>query len=50
MKPTNAINVVDGIMTGKPTELTECVECLLGWGQLIGVDALIGMALALSAV
>ncbi|MFN8598649.1 MAG: DUF2877 domain-containing protein [Anaerolineae bacterium] len=43
------INVVDGIMTGKP-ELTECVECLLGWGNSSGVDALIGMALALSAV
>ena len=41
------LNVVDGIMLGQP-ELAECAECVLSWGNSSGVDALIGMALALS--
>jgi hypothetical protein len=40
------LNVVDGIVTGKPA-VAENVECVLGWGSSSGIDALAGMAIAL---
>ncbi|HTP11270.1 MAG TPA: DUF2877 domain-containing protein [Anaerolineae bacterium] len=39
------ITVVDGIIAGSAS-LDECVECVLGWGSSSGIDALIGMAMA----
>lgn len=41
------ITVVDGIMTGRPS-LDDCVSCVVAWGNSSGVDALIGMALAIT--
>ena len=41
------VNVVDCIFTGKPRE-SECVSCLLELGASSGVDALVGMAVALT--
>jgi hypothetical protein len=40
------INVVDGIVTGTPS-IEECVDNVLDWGSSLGVDALVGMAIAL---
>ena len=39
------INVIDGLVTGTPSR-DDCVECVIGWGNSSGLDALIGMALA----
>ena len=41
------IAVVDGIATGS-TSIDECTECVLGWGSSSGIDALVGMALAIT--
>jgi len=41
------INVVDCIVTGHPSE-SECVPHVLGWGASSGIDALVGMALAVT--
>jgi hypothetical protein len=41
------IILVDGIATGS-TSIAECVACVLGWGNSSGLDALIGMAIAVS--
>ena len=41
------MNVVDGIIIGKPS-IDACVECVLDWGNSSGVDALMGMALAVT--
>jgi hypothetical protein len=41
------IILVDGIATGSAS-IDECVACVLGWGSSSGLDALIGMALAVS--
>lgn len=43
------INVLDHLASGTPG-LEDCATGLLAWGESSGVDALIGMALALSAV
>jgi hypothetical protein len=40
------LNVVDGIVTGKPA-IAECVECVLSWGSSSGIDTLVGLAIAL---
>ncbi len=40
------IAVVDGIIAGSAS-IDECVECVLGWGSSSGIDALVGMAIAL---
>jgi len=40
------LNVVDGIATGKPA-VAECVECVLEWGNSSGIDALVGMVIAM---
>jgi hypothetical protein len=42
------ITVVEGIVAGSPS-IDECVDCVLDWGSSSGVDALVGMALALTA-
>lgn len=39
------IAVVDGIAAGS-TSVDECVECVLNWGSSSGIDALVGMMLA----
>jgi hypothetical protein len=39
------VNVIDGLVTGTPSR-DDCVECVIGWGNSSGLDALIGMALA----
>jgi hypothetical protein len=39
------LKVVDGIVTGIPS-LDDCVECIMDWGRSSGIDALVGMALA----
>ena len=41
------MKVVDGIVTGTPS-IDECVDCVLGWGNSSGTDALVGMAVALT--
>ncbi len=41
------INVVDGIITGTPS-IDECTNCVLDWGNSSGIDALVGMAIAVS--
>ena len=41
------INVVDCIVIGHPSE-SECVPLVLGWGASSGIDALVGMALAVT--
>lgn len=41
------IAAVDGILTGQP-DLSECVRHLSDWGASSGVDALVGMAIALT--
>jgi len=41
------INVADCILTGSPRE-SECVPHVLGWGASSGIDALVGMALAVT--
>lgn len=43
------LNVVDGIVTGQPT-ISECVDCALSWGNSSGIDALVGMAIAVSVI
>jgi hypothetical protein len=43
------LNVVDGIVTGQPT-IRECVDCALSWGNSSGIDALVGMAIAVSVI
>jgi hypothetical protein len=40
------IAVVDGIVAGL-TSIDVCVECALDWGSSSGIDALVGMAVAL---
>ena len=40
------ITVMDGIATGSAS-IDECVACVLGWGSSSGIDALLGMAIAL---
>jgi hypothetical protein len=40
------IAVVDGIAAGS-APIEECVESVLGWGSSSGIDALVGMAIAL---
>ncbi len=42
------MKVVDGIVTGQPA-IRECVDCALGWGNSSGIDALMGMAVAVAA-
>ncbi len=42
------IAVVDGIATGS-TSIGKCVDCVLDWGNSSGVDALVGMAIAIMA-
>ena len=42
------ITVVDGIATGSAS-IDECVECVLDWGSSSGIDALVGMAIAVTA-
>jgi hypothetical protein len=39
------ITVVDGIATGSAS-IDECVDCVLDWGSSSGLDALVGMAIA----
>jgi hypothetical protein len=41
------MSAIDCIVTGKPQE-SECVPALLGWGASSGVDALAGVAIALT--
>lgn len=41
------IAAVDGILTGQP-DLSECVRHLSDWGASSGVDALVGIAIALT--
>ncbi len=41
------VKVVDGIVTGEPS-VAECVECVLDWGSSSGIDALVGMAVAIT--
>jgi hypothetical protein len=43
------ITVVDGIASGSAT-IDECVDCVLDWGSSSGIDALIGMAVARTAL
>jgi hypothetical protein len=40
------LNVVDGIATSSGA-IDECVECVLGWGSSSGIDALVGMIVAM---
>lgn len=42
------MKVVDGIVTGTPS-VDECVDHVLDWGSSSGVDALVGMAIAVTA-
>jgi hypothetical protein len=42
------IAVADGIATGT-TSITQCVEDVLGWGSSSGIEALVGMAVAVAA-
>ena len=42
------LNVIDGIVTGKPA-IAECTEHVLSWGSSSGIDALAGMAVAVTA-
>jgi hypothetical protein len=39
------ITVVDGIATGSAS-IDDCVECVLSWGSSSGIDALVGMSVA----
>ncbi len=39
------ITVVDGIAAGSAS-IDECVDCILDWGSSSGIDALVGMAIA----
>ena len=41
------VNVADGLLTGNPGE-SECISYVLEWGDSSGVDALVGMAVALT--
>jgi len=41
------VNVADGLLTGNPGE-SECISYALEWGDSSGVDALVGMAVALT--
>ena len=43
------ITIITGLTTGTPS-IAECTECALSWGHSSGVDALIGLALTLTAV
>ncbi len=43
------LNVVDGIVTGEP-EIEKCADCALSWGNSSGIDALVGMAIAVSTI
>ena len=40
------LNVVDGIAVSS-TSIDDCVECVLSWGNSSGIDALVGMVMAL---
>jgi hypothetical protein len=42
------LTVVDGIATGSAS-IDECAERVLGWGSSSGIDALVGMTVALDA-
>jgi hypothetical protein len=42
------ISVVDGIMTGEPS-VADCAKYILDWGSSSGIDALVGMAIVLTA-
>jgi hypothetical protein len=42
------MKVVDGVVTGTPS-VDECVDYVLAWGSSSGMDALVGMALAVTA-
>jgi hypothetical protein len=41
------VNVADGLLIGNPGE-SECISYVLEWGDSSGVDALVGMAVALT--
>ncbi len=43
------ITVVDGIAAGAAS-IDKCLECVLSWGNSSGVDALVGMAMAVTAL
>ena len=42
------INVADGIAAGSAS-IGECIDCVLEWGSSSGIDALAGMALAVTS-